>query len=139
MSAEPKPLVYVVDNDPMLGSVLKMMLEQEGMAVRLFNCAETFLADLIDPATGFSRFSALKTCVIVDVCMPGMSALELQEKLCERSILLPLIFLTGQGTIPMGVNAIKAGAEDFLTKPVSREQLMASVHAALEKAWFGTA
>lgn len=133
LTAEQKPLVYIVDDDPMLGSALKMMLEQEGMMVRLFDCAETFLAALTDPATGFDQLVAPNSCAIVDVCMPGMSGLELQENLCERSILLPLVFLTGQGTIPMGVNAIKAGAEDFLTKPVTREQLMASINAALKK------
>jgi FixJ family two-component response regulator len=132
-TAELKPLVYVVDDDPMLGPALTMMLEQEGLEVRLFNSAESFLAALAKSEASASQPSIANSCAIVDVCMPGIDGLQLQEILCEQALLIPLIFLTGQGTIPMGVNAIKAGAEDFLTKPVSREQLMASVRAAIQK------
>ncbi|CAG7857055.1 hypothetical protein MCAMS1_01766 [biofilm metagenome] len=132
-TAELKPLVYVVDDDPMLGPALTMMLEQEGLEVRLFSSAESFLAALAKSMVSTSHLVPINCCAIVDVCMPGMDGLQLQEFLCAQAILIPLIFLTGKGSIPMSVNAIKAGAEDFLTKPVSRELLMASVHAAIQK------
>jgi FixJ family two-component response regulator len=132
-TAELKPLVFVVDDDPMLGSALAMILEQEGMEVRLFNGADTFLAALANPTETDVRLSTPNCCAVIDVCMPDIDGLQLQGILCEQAILIPLIFLTGQGSIPMSVNAIKAGAEDFLTKPVSREKLISSVHSALQK------
>lgn len=129
-----KPIVYIVDDDPGIRSVLALMLGQEGMSAREFISAEAFL-EAISGSLANNGKSLVNgnSCAIVDVCMPGMDGLKLQEILSERDILLPLIFLTGQGSIPMSVNAIKAGAEDFLTKPVSREKLMACITSALQK------
>lgn len=116
--------VFIVDDDPAVRDSLTLMMEQEGMAVRSFESGEAFLAACQPECRG---------CVVIDVRMSGMDGMQLQNALNERKILLPVIFLTGHGDIPMSVRAIKAGAEDFLTKPVTREKLVASVRAAIQE------
>lgn len=116
--------VFIVDDDAAVRDALTLMLEQENMAVEAFATAEGLLASGHLDCCG---------CIIIDVRMPGMDGMQLQEELSERSIPLPIIFLTGHGDIPMSVRAIKAGAVDFLTKPVTREQLLASVRAAIQQ------
>jgi FixJ family two-component response regulator len=100
------------------------MIEQEKLAVQAFESAEAFLAAYKPERLG---------CAIIDIRMPGMDGLDLHEVLLESNILLPVIFLTGHGDIPMSVQAMKAGAVDFLTKPVTREKLMTSIRAAIQK------
>lgn len=117
-----EPIVFVVDDDPAVRDALTLLLEQEGLAVRAFDSAERFLA-----ACG----AGCRGCAILDVRMPGMDGIQLQEELSRRAVLLPVIFLTAFGDIPMTVQAIKAGAVDFLTKPVTAAALMHSVQAAL--------
>jgi len=117
------PTVYIVDDDPAIRDSLSLMIEQEDLSVMTFECAEDFLAACNDSSFG---------CAIIDIRMPGMDGMQLQEELSRRSILLPVIFLTGHGDIPMSVRAIKSGAQDFLTKPVTREKLLASVRSALQ-------
>lgn len=119
-----KATVYIVDDDPAIRDSLSLMIWQENMTVSAFASAEAFL-DVCEP----SHFG----CVIIDVRMPGMDGMHLQETLLQRNILLPIIFLTGHGDIPMSVKAVKAGALDFLTKPVTREKLMASVRSAIRE------
>lgn len=119
-----KATVYIVDDDPAIRDALSLMIWQENMTVSTFASAEAFL-DACEP----SHFG----CVIIDVRMPGMDGMHLQETLLQRNILLPIIFLTGHGDIPMSVKAVKAGALDFLTKPVTREKLMASVRSAIRE------
>lgn len=116
--------VFIVDDDPEVRDTLTRMLEQEHMAVEAFATAEDFLAGCRADCCG---------CIIIEVRMPGMDGMQLQEELSARNIPLPLIFLTGHGDIPMSVRAIKAGAADFLTKPVSCEQLLASVRSAIQQ------
>lgn len=117
--------VFIVDDDPAVLDSLALMIEQEGIAVQAFGSAEAFLA---------AGLGAEIACLIADIRMPGMDGMQLQKVLTEQGTMLPVIFLTGHGDIPMSVRAIKAGAVDFLTKPVTREKLLSSVLAALQEA-----
>lgn len=117
-------LVHVVDDDPAVRDSLTLLIEQEGLAVRSYAGAAEFLADCGTATHG---------CAVIDVRMPGMDGVRLQEELARRGIRLPLIFLTAYGDIPMSVRAIKAGAVDFLTKPVTGETLLHSIHSAIEE------
>lgn len=117
-----KPTVFVVDDDPAVRDSLSLLLEGEKIAVETFDSAEAFLAS--------GRFVS-RCCAIVDIRMPGMDGMQLQTELTLRHSTMPLIFLTGHGDIPMSVRAIKAGAIDFLVKPIRVAELLKSVEAAL--------
>jgi len=114
--------VFIVDDDPAVRDSLTLMIAQEAIPVQTYASAEDFLAGVSADSFG---------CVIIDIRMPAMDGLQLQEALTKRNILLPIIFLSGHGDIPMSVRAIKAGAVDFLTKPVTRIKLLAAVRAAI--------
>jgi FixJ family two-component response regulator len=114
--------VFVVDDDPAVRDALTLLIEQEGLPVKAFASAEDFLACCQTQCSG---------CIIIDIRMSGMGGMQLHEEIVRRGCLLPVIFLTGHGDIPMSVRAIKAGAVDFLTKPITRDLLMHSVRAAL--------
>jgi len=116
--------VYIVDDDSAIRDSLSLMLEQEGYSVKLYKSAEDFLDAYKTEQLG---------CAIVDIRMDGMSGIRLQEVICDRNILLPIIFLTGHGTISMSVKAMKEKAIDFLTKPVTAEKLLNSVHVAVSE------
>lgn len=118
----PNATIFVVDDDPAVRDALTLLLEQEDFHVEAFDSAEAFLA---------ACRSTPNSCAIVDIRMPGMDGMQLQAELSRRDILLPVIFLTGHGNIPMSVQAIKAGAVDFLTKPITGTALLVSVTAAL--------
>ncbi len=122
--------VYLVDDDESLRRAVTRMLNSAGHEVRSFASAAEFL---------LVREECLRGCLVLDVRMPGgPSGLELQAGLARQGRALPVIFLTGHGDIPMSVRAIKAGASDFLTKPVHRETLLGAVDSALaqeEEAW----
>lgn len=115
--------VFIVDDDPAVRDSLSLMIGQEGIAVETFDSAEAFLAIFSTPPCG---------CAIIDIRMPGMDGMRLQDELARRGSFLPIVFLTGHGDIPMSVRAIKAGAVDFLTKPVTRDKLLSSVRAAIQ-------
>lgn len=117
--------VFVVDDDAAVRDSLTLLIEQDGLPVETFDSAEAFLA---------ASRPDLRGCVIVDLRMPGMDGLHLQEEMIRRGIPLPIIFLTAHGDIQTTVRAIKAGAIDFLTKPITGAALMRSVRAALEEA-----
>jgi FixJ family two-component response regulator len=116
--------VFVVDDDAAVRDSLRMMLKAAGCTVATFASADEFLI-ICTPET--------EGCIILDVNMPGMDGPALQEELNRRGTRLPIIFLTGQGSIPLSVRALKAGAMDFLTKPVDGTELLACVKQALDK------
>ena len=118
------PTVFIVDDDSAIRDSLSLMIEQDNIAVQVFDSAESFLA---------AYQPECRSCAIVDIRMSGMDGIQLHKALLERNILLPIIFLTGHGDIPMSVHAMKAGAVDFLTKPVTREKLLTSIRAAIQQ------
>ena len=118
------PNVFLIDDDPGVRRSLSRVLREEGFEVRGYESAEAFLAR---PDT------TTRGCLVLDVTMPGLDGLELQRQLSEEKLRMPIIFLTGYGDIPMSVRAMKAGAADFLTKPVASETLIAAVRAAIEQ------
>ncbi len=117
-----KATVFIVDDDHAVRDALTLLLEQEDLAIETFESAEAFLA---------ACRPVPRSCAIIDIRMPGMDGMQLQTELSRRGVLLPLIFLTGHGDIPLSVRAIKAGAVDFLTKPVTSTALMQSIQVAL--------
>lgn len=120
-----RPTVFVVDDDSSIRYSLGMLLETEGYAVKTHKSGEDFLAS-------FDRDS--QGCVILDLCMPGMDGLAVQAELHKRGAHLPIIFLSGVGDIPATVDAMKGGAEDFLTKPTDSNVLISKVRALVDKA-----
>jgi FixJ family two-component response regulator len=120
----PAPIVHVVDDDDSLRTAVLRLLRAAGFQVRGHASAGEFL--LAQPGNG-------PGCVVLDVHMPGPSGLDLQTAFEERDDALPIVFLTGYGDIPMSVRAMKAGAVDFLTKPVQREALLNAVRNALAR------
>ncbi len=116
--------VLVVDDDAAVRDALAMLLEAAGYAVATFRTASEFL-DACTPG--------IQGCIILDVDMPDMDGPTLQKELIRRGLQLPVIFLSGKGTIPVTVSTIKAGAIDFLTKPMDGSVLLARVQEALEQ------
>jgi FixJ family two-component response regulator len=122
---ERAPVVHVVDDDDSVRTAVVRLLQAAGHEARGYGSAGEFLLGRSDRnAPG---------CVVLDVRMPGPSGLDLQEALARLEVPLPIVFLTGHGDIPMSVRAMKAGAVDFLTKPVSRDALLAAVRTALAR------
>jgi len=119
---EEKALIYVVDDDPSVGRALERLMRSAGYEVRTFTSALGFLDD------GMPEASA---CLVLDVNMPGLNGLELQEYLGEKGISLPIVFITGVGTVPDSVKAMKAGAIDFLQKPFNDEDLLSAISRAI--------
>jgi two-component system response regulator FixJ len=117
--------VFVVDDDPALREALSLFLEDEGFAVEVFASGQEFLDACHSGSSG---------CVILDIGMPDMDGLALQQTLADRGISIPVIFLTGQGSIPRAVRALKGGAVDFLEKPPSAVELLDRVHTAMAHA-----
>jgi len=116
-------VVFVVDDDPSVRKAAARLFRSVGLRAEMFENAADFLA--------FAR-PDLPSCLVLDVNMPGLSGIELQEQLAERDGDLPIVFMTGHGDIPMSVKAMKAGAVDFLPKPVNDEQLLLAVRQAIE-------
>src|SRR5215469_3242046 len=103
-----KPIVYVVDDDESLRRALERMLRLYGYRVACFASAEEFLKEAL---------GAQVCCMLLDLQLPGLNGLELQNSLLERGHFVPIIFISGHGTIPAAIRAIKSGAVTFLTKP----------------------
>lgn len=114
--------VYIIDDDAAIRDSLALMITQENIPVMTFESAKSFLAVCPQECSG---------CAIIDYQMPVMNGIQLQQELNSRNISLPIIFLTGHGNIPISVTAMKAGAIDFLTKPVMRKKLISTVSAAM--------
>ena len=117
-------LVFVVDDDDSVRRALERLIRSMGLTVETFASASELLRH--KPPAG-------PACVVSDVRMPGLSGLDLQSELAKAGFSMPIIFMTGHGTVPMTVRAMKAGAVDFLQKPVDEQQLLDAIHQALER------
>lgn len=117
-------IIHVIDDDSSLRAAISRLLVASGYRVAAYESAAQFLESSPADAPG---------CILLDVNMPGLSGLQLQEHLVKTKSNLPIIFLTGHGDIPMSVRAIKAGAEDFLAKPVEKTDLIEAIQRALAR------
>ena len=120
----PTPIVFVVDDDVSVRESLEALIRCAGWTPETFDSARTFLAR--------PRVSA-PSCLVLDVSLPDLSGLELQERIAGDRLDMPIIFITGHGDVPMSVRAMKAGAVEFLTKPFGDEELMGAIRAAIAK------
>jgi len=118
------PLIHVVDDDPSMRTALLLLLGEVGFEVRGYSSTGEFLLQPLPDRPG---------CLLLDVRLPGPSGLELQAALQRQGIMLPIVFLTGHGNVDSSVRAMKAGAVDFLTKPVKRDILLDAVQRALAR------
>jgi len=118
-------IVFLVDDEPGMLKALGRLLLAEGFDVRAYRSAEEFLRAHQATEAG---------CLVLDIAMPGIDGLELQQRLTLNGSRMSIVFLTGHGDIPMSVRAIKAGAIDFLTKPVNDAQLLTAIRSALSNA-----
>ena len=116
------PTVFVVDDDEAVRGGLKTLLQSIGLRVQVYASAQDFLAGYHPEAPG---------CLVLDIRMPGMGGLDLQERLAQQGVRLPIIFLTGHGDVPAAVRALKAGAMDFLEKPFNSQVLLDRVQQAI--------
>jgi RNA polymerase sigma factor (sigma-70 family) len=118
-------LVHIVDDDDAVRDSLLELLDSVGMDAVGFESADAFLSELNPDMAG---------CLILDIRMPGMSGLELQKKLQEMDLKLPIIFITGHADVPMAIEAMKHGAVEFIQKPFREQELLDCINAALQKA-----
>ena len=116
------PTVFVVDDDEPVRDAIGMLLETVDVPFESFASAQEFL-DAFDPSRG--------GCLVLDIRMPGMSGLELQQKLVEMNARIPIVFITGHGDVPMAVEAMKRGAVDFIRKPFRDQELLDRINEAL--------
>lgn len=120
--ADGQQTVYVVEDDEAVRDSLELLLKSDGKSVKTYDNATTFLKDYSDKMSG---------CIVLDIRMPVMDGMELQKKLNGKHSILPIIFVTGHGDVPMAVDAMKEGAVDFIQKPYREEALLEKVDAAL--------
>lgn len=123
LNAQPAT-VFVVDDDPGVQQALKMLFRSVGHRIEVFATAQEFLDAYDEQWSG---------CIVLDIYMPGMSGLELQQRLNERHSILPIVFMTGHGDVPMAVEAMQAGAVDFIQKPFHDEDMLDRVSQAINK------
>jgi FixJ family two-component response regulator len=122
--ANQNAIVFVVDDDAAIREGLESLIRSVGYEVVTFATARAFLiAPLIDRPS----------CLVLDIRMPGLSGLDLQSELGRRDVTIPIIFITGHGDIPMSVQAMKAGAVEFLTKPFRHQQLLDAIRMAVDR------
>ncbi|MES2126372.1 MAG: response regulator [Pseudomonadota bacterium] len=116
------PLIHIIDDDAALRTALARLLGASGYRVVTHESGEAFRSSPSAHAPG---------CILLDVNMPGLTGLQLQEHLVKTGSILPIVFLTGNGDIAMSVRAIKAGAEDFLSKPIAKDDLLEAIGRAM--------
>ena len=121
---EAEATVVVIDDDPDIREALRGLLRSVGLGVELFSSVQEFLAAFQRERPG---------CLVLDVRLPGRSGLDLQEELAKANIRLPVIFISGHADVPMSVRAMKAGAVEFLTKPVRDQDLLDAIQLAIAK------
>ena len=119
----PRQIVFVIDDDASMRDAVSRLLNAVGLTVQTFASAREFLAGKLPDVPG---------CAVLDVRLPGLSGLDLQREMVERGIHIPVIFITGHGDIPMSVQAMKAGAVEFLTKPFRDQDLLDAVRAGIQ-------
>ncbi|MCH7885971.1 MAG: response regulator transcription factor [Planctomycetes bacterium] len=119
---ESKPTVFVVDDDSAVRHSLRWLLESAGLLVETFETAQAFLQAYHPERPG---------CLVLDVRMPGLSGLDLQDQLQAQHITLPIIIITGHGDVPMAIRALKGGAIDFIEKPFSEQLLLDRIHQGI--------
>jgi FixJ family two-component response regulator len=124
MSTVTPPIVFIVDDDVSVRESLELLIQNEGWQAETFASAQEFLDH---PRT------ALPSCLILDVSLPGLNGLDLQQRVAAERTDMPIIFITGHGDIPMTVRAMKAGAIEFLTKPFQDEALLNAIRQALQR------
>jgi RNA polymerase sigma factor (sigma-70 family) len=124
MVDESKAIVFIVDDDDDVRRALERLIESVGLNVESFSSAQEFLER--SAPTG-------PACIVLDVRMPGLSGLDLQQKLSASGMDVPIIFMTGHGTVPMSVRAMKAGAVDFMEKPFDEQVMLDSIQQAVER------
>ncbi len=117
------PTVFVVDDDPAIRIAMQALMESVHLQHEIFGSADEFLEQFNDDRAG---------CLILDIRMPGLGGLELQELLVQRHSTLPIIFITGHGDVPMAVEAMQKGAVDFIQKPFRDQDLLDRIHHALK-------
>jgi FixJ family two-component response regulator len=117
-------VVFVIDDDPSVRGAIERLVKAVGLGVATFGSAQEFLE---------TRLPDLPSCVVLDVRLPGLSGLELQRQMTERGIHIPIIFITGHADIPMTVQAMKAGATEFLTKPFRDQDLLDAIGQAIKR------
>ena len=118
-------VIHVVDDDRSFRAAISRLLQKVGYEVTAYESARQLLEQLPDDSR--------PSCILLDVQIPGLTGPQLQDRLAERGFTLPIIFLTGHGDIPTSVQAVKAGAEDFLTKPVTEKKLFAAIERAVAR------
>ena len=123
MTADTLPVVFVVDDDISVRESLELLIKTAGWRVETFASAQEFLS---------RPRAVVPCCLVLDVTMPGLNGLELQQRLAERTE-MPIIFITGYGDVPMTVRAMKAGAAEFLTKPVKDDVLLEAIRQSIER------
>ena len=121
---ETDAIVFVVDDDPAMRRSLENLMRSVGLRTEAFASAQEFLR---------RRRPDGPTCLVLDVRLPGASGLDLQKRMAETDLEIPIIFITGHGDVPMSVRAMKAGAVEFLTKPFRDQDLLDAIHQALER------
>jgi FixJ family two-component response regulator len=120
--ATPQTTVFVIDDDPSFRRSTEMLIESAGLSVQTFSSAEEFLR---------ARRPDVPTCLVLDVRLPQISGLDLQRELAKAGVQIPIIFITGHGDIPMTVQAMKAGAIEFLTKPFREQEFLDAIYRAI--------
>jgi len=118
------PVVFIVDDDISVRESLEALVAEEGWRPALFASAREF--------QGYAR-PPVASCLLLDVSLPDLNGLELQQRMTKDRAVLPIIFITGHGDIPMTVRAMKAGAMEFLTKPLNADSVLKAIRAALER------
>ncbi len=119
-----RAMVFVVDDDESVRESLESLIRSTGLRVSAFASAQEFLESPRDDVT---------SCLVLDLRLPGQSGLDLQKRMTELNIQIPIVFITGHGDIPTSVRAIKAGALEFLTKPFRDQALLDAIHQAIER------
>jgi FixJ family two-component response regulator len=120
----PEPIVFVVDDDPSVRTSTERLVRSMGFMVQTFGSAKEFLASARPDGPA---------CLVLDIRLPGLSGLDLQRELARSGVEIPIIFMTGHGDIPMTVRAMKAGAVEFLTKPLHRQALLDAIRTAIDR------